>query len=50
MTNRLLRLLCEALAAAVKEIKEHNNEYHHRTSDDKIAEWDKLVADTRRSL
>lgn len=50
MTNRLLKILVESLARAVKEIREHNAEYHHHTPEVTLAEWDELIAKVRKNL
>jgi hypothetical protein len=50
MTNASLNeQLRSALKAAIAQCKRHNEEYHHRTSEEQIAEWEKLVQDDPHS-
>ena len=35
--------LKKALKQAIIEIREHNAEYHHHTSEETLTEWDKLL-------
>ena len=38
-TNQQLKQLRAALTAAIWECTEHNNEYHHTTRPELLAEW-----------
>lgn len=41
--SEAIKLLKQALRNAIKEVREHNNEYHHVTKEEMIKRWEKLL-------
>jgi len=48
--TRLIKFLLFALEAAIKEIRQHNADYHHRTSEQTLIEWGDFIKKARQKI